>query len=109
MVDKPAAPTLFRGNIEEHIRKVAEVANQIQKGYGNNAFKVTLDGTPATSTTVQRQSATVDQHANLSPISSAAAADFALGTTYAVTANGSVTIHHAAGSSDREYGVVLAG
>ncbi len=109
MADKPTAPELFRGNIEEHIRKVAQVANQIQKGYGNNAFKVTLDGTPATSTTVNRQSVTVNQHANLSPISAAAATDFALGTTYAVTANGTVTVHHAAGSSDRQYGIVLAG
>lgn len=109
MADKPEAPTLFRGNPEEHRRKIATVLAQVQSGYGNNAFKVTLDESPATSTTVIRSRATVDQHANMSPISSAAAVDFALGTTYAVTKNGSVTINHQAGSSDRQYGIVLAG
>lgn len=109
MADKPTAPELFRGNVEEHLRKIAGVVNQVQKGYGNNAFKIMLGQAPATSTTVQRQSATVDQHANLSPISAEAAADFALGTTYAVTANGSVTVNHAAGVAGRQYGVVLAG
>ncbi len=109
MADKPTAPTLFQGPLEEHLRKIANVANQVQAGYGNNAFKVTLDGTPATTTEVIRTRAKVDQHANMSPISSAAATDFALGTTYAVTSDGSVTIHHPAGSSDRQYGVVLAG
>lgn len=109
MADKPSAPELFLGNPEEHMRKIAQVVNQVQTGYGNNAFKVTLDGTPATSTEVIRTRAKVDQHANMSPISSAAAADFALGTTYAVTSDGAVTINHPAGGTDRQYGVVLAG
>ena len=109
MADKPSAPELFHGPPEEHLRKIAQVANQLQAGYGNNAFKVTLDGEGATSTEVIRTRAKVDQHANMSPISSAAAEDFALGTTYAVTSDGAVTIHHPAGSSDRQYGVVLAG
>ena len=109
MADKPTAPELFRGPPEEHMRKIAQVANQVQAGYGNNAFKVTLDETPATSTEVLRNRVRVDQHANMSPISSAAALDFALGTTYAVTSDGAVTIHHPAGSDDRQYGVVLAG
>lgn len=109
MADKPAAPEFFSGRQDEHLRKIALVANQVQDGYGNNAFKVTLEGTPATSTEVIRHKAKVDQHANMSPISSAAAADFALGTTYAVTSDGAVTIHHPAGGADRQYGVVLAG
>lgn len=91
------------------MRKIAQVANQVQAGYGNNAFQVTLDETPATSTEVIRTRVKVDQHANMSPISAAAAADFALGTTYAVTSDGAVTIHHPAGGEDRQYGVVLAG
>ena len=109
MADKPTAPELFRGKTEEHLRKIAQVVNQVQTGYGNNAFKVILDGTPSTQTEVIRTRAKVDQHANMSPISSAAALDFALGTTYAVTSDGAVTIHHPAGGSDRQYGVVLAG
>jgi hypothetical protein len=109
MADKPTAPTLFRGNTEEHLRLIAQVVNQVQTGYGNNAFTVTLEDTPAVSTEVIRTRAKVDQHANMSPISAAAAADFALGTTYAVTSDGAVTIHHPAGGSDRQYGVVLAG
>lgn len=91
------------------MRKIAQVANQLLAGYGNNAFKVTLDGDEATSTEVIRTRAKVDQHANMSPISAAAAVDFALGTTYAVTSDGTVTIHHPAGGADRQYGVVLAG
>ena len=109
MADKPTAPELFRGPPEEHMRKIAQVANQVQAGYGNNAFKVTLDGDGAIFTEVIRTRTKVDQHANMSPISSAAALDFALGTTYAVTSDGAVTIHHPAGSDDRQYGVVLAG
>ena len=107
MADKPGAPEMWQGRPEEQVRKVAQVANQLQKGYGNNNFKATL-GT-GTSTEVVRTNARSDQIAVLAPCNAAAAADFALGTTYAVVENEKVTIHHAAGAADREYGVALFG
>jgi len=108
MADKPTAPEYWAGKPQEHTRKVAQVVNQMLQGYTNNSLKVTLDDTEAT-TEVIRTKATSLQHANLSPISEAAAADFALGTTWAVVEEGKVVIHHAAGVAGREYGIVLQG
>jgi hypothetical protein len=108
MPDKPTAPEYWSGKPEEHGRKTAQVVNQMMQGYGNNSFTVTLDATAAT-TEVIRTKCTSLQTAFLSPRNAAAASDFALGTTYAVTSEGKVTIHHATGVAGREYGVVLQG
>jgi len=107
MADKPGVPEIWQGKLEEQVRKAAQVANQLQKGYGNNSFKVTL--TAGTITEVVRINARSDQVAFVSPRNAAAAVDFAAGTTFAVANNEKVTITHAAGGADREYGVVLHG
>ena len=107
MADKPGVPEIWSGKLEEQVRKAAQVANQLQKGYGNNSFKVTL-GT-GESTTAVRTNARSEQVAFLTPCNAAAATDFALGTTFAVVNNEKVTITHAAGGADRQYGVVLHG
>ena len=106
MSEKPGAPESW-GNVQEQVRKVAQIVNQIQRGETNAALKVTL-GTGAT-TEVIRPRATSDMHAQLSPLNADAAADFAAGTTYAVVSAGKVTIHHAPGSVSREYGVLIQG
>ena len=108
MPDKPTAPEFWTGKPEEQARKTAQVVNQLMQGYGNKAFTVTLDAAAAT-TEIIRTKCTLLQSAFMTPRNSVAAMDFALGTTYAVTSNGKVTIHHAAGVADREYGVVLEG
>lgn len=106
MAEKPGVPESWH-DPGEHVRKVAQVVNQLQRGQTNAAFKVTLGA--GTTTEVIRPRATPEMHAQLSPITAAAAADFAAGTTYAVVESGKVVIHHAAGGAGREYGVLLQG
>ena len=109
MALKQRAPETFAGTTEEHLRRVARVVNSLQDGFGNHAFRVTLDEDPATSTEILRPLVRSEQVANLTPESASAAADMAAGTTWAETETGKVTIHHAAGGADRQYGVVLGG
>ena len=110
MIQKSPAPEFWSGQRkDEQIRKIAQVANQLQKGQGNNAFSVTLAVTPATSTEVLVTFAKVDHVPLLSPQNALAATDFATGTTFAAAEEGKVTITHAASSDSRVYGVVLFG
>ena len=106
---KRTAPLTFAGTESEHIRRVAQVVNELQRGVGNHGFRVTLDPAPAVATVVIRADVTLEQVANLTPASAAAAVDMAAGTTWAETSAGKVTIHHASGGAGRIFGVVLAG
>ncbi len=108
-IDHQTAPEFWAGRPEELARKQAQVLNGVLRGQTNNVFVVTLRGTPEVTTVVTAEFSRSTQVAALVPKSSAAAVDFALGTTYAVAGNGSITINHEPGASDREYGVVLQG
>lgn len=103
------APLTWAGTVEEHIRLVALTVNDIMKGVTNNTKDVTLRGTPEVTTEVTLEAARVSQMGILVPRNAAAAADLAGGATWASVTKGKVTIHHAAGSSDREYGVIVQG
>jgi len=110
MADKPGVPEFWSKNrIEEQMRKTAQVVNQMQKGQGNNNYRVTLDVGPALLTEIVVNFAKGDQIAVISPQNPAAALDFALGTTYALVEDRKITIHHAADTSSRVYGVVIHG
>ena len=109
MTDHLTAPEYWTGRPEELARKTAQVLNGVMQGQTNNAFAVTLRGTPEVTTDITVEFSRSTQLAAVVPKSAAAAADYALGTTYAVAGNGTITVHHAAGGTNREYGVVLQG
>jgi N-acetylmuramic acid 6-phosphate (MurNAc-6-P) etherase len=102
-------PEFFQGSREEHARLIAQGVNGLLKGQSNNVYTVTLDPTPATSTSVTVIHARPGQVAQLVAQSAAAAAEVAAGTIYTEVQNGSIVIYHAAGGSDRTFGVVLNG
>ena len=107
MATKPGAPE-FWSDPKEHIRKVAQVANQLQKGQGNSSFKVSLAANEAT-TTVLVSFARGDQIALFSPQDQATAAAIASGFIWTVVTDGRITIHHDSTISQRALGVCLFG
>ncbi len=110
MTQKPGVPEYWaKDRMDEQVRKIAQVVNQQQKGQGNNSFKQELEVSPAITTEIFVAFAKSNQIAVISPQNTAAALDFALGTTYAVVEEGKITIHHAADSTSRVYGVVING
>ena len=102
------APT-FWNNPEEMGRKLAMVLAGVMKGQQNNDFSVTLRGSPEITTEILVEFSRPGLVAVLAPSNAAAALDFSIGSTYAVAGQGKITVHHADGGSDREYGVVLQG
>lgn len=108
MADRPGAPTRWSGDRpDEQIRKIAVLANELQKGLGNNNRKVELVTSPAVSTEVAIEFVSESSVAIISPQNEAAAADFA--STYAVPTKGKVTIYHVSSSSNRIFGLVVHG
>lgn len=108
MVDRPGAPTQWsKSRPDEQMRKIAVLANELQKGLGNNNRKVELGVSPAVSTEVVIEFVSESSVAMLSPQNQAAAADFS--STYAVPTKGKVTIYHVSSSNNRIFGLVVHG
>ena len=94
------------GRTDEFLRKISETVRGLLDGRSNNVFRVTLSDT-GTETVIDAPSAMSDQIANLTPISASAAAQAS--TTYATVTNGKITVTHAEGGSDRQFGIILQG
>lgn len=107
MATKPGAPEYW-SRPEEHVRKVAQVANQLQKGQGNNSFTVSL-AENATTTTVLVSFAKTNQIALFSPQDSTTAAEIGNGTIWVVVTDGKITIHHDSTTGTRTLGLCLLG
>ncbi len=109
MAQKPIAPLFWSKNrLEEWIRKVAQVTQQLQKGQGNNSFTVLLDE-DSTTTVVRVSFAALNQIALFSAQDSATALEIAAGTIWAVVGTGIITIHHGSDTGTRKLGVGLFG
>lgn len=108
MENKPGVPEFWTGKPEELARKTAQIVNQLQKGQGNNAYKINLDDN-ATSTEIIVTHAREGQIALLSAQDAATAADIASGDLYAVVTNGKITITHASSVGDKILAVAILG
>ena len=107
MADRPGVPRFWsKGQEAEQLRRVSGMLDEIQSGKTNNAFIVSLDLDPSTSTVVVAPLAELGQVAVFSPQNAAAASDTSL---YSEVTNGEITINHAASASVRTYGIVLNG
>lgn len=107
MANKPGAPVFWsEGRLEEWIRKVAQVVNQLQKGQANNSFLVELDEN-STTTEVLVSFAVAGNVALWSPQDAATALEAAAGTIYTEVTKGKITVHHGSGTGTRKIGVCL--
>jgi hypothetical protein len=108
MANKPGVPEFWTGSPNELARKTAQVVNQLQKGQGNNAYKINLKD-DSTSTEIIVSHARDGQIALISAQDSATSQDIANGNTYAVVTNGRITINHDSSVGDRRLAVALLG
>lgn len=102
-------PESDRGEIEEHLRFIAQGVNGLQNGQGNNHWFATL--TPdETETTIFANTASIGSVPQLQAMSASAALSQAEGVIWAECRKGQIVIHHDASSAaDRLFGVVLNG
>lgn len=114
MPDTVEAPIFWTGGddtegMQEHIRKVAIVVNEILAGKSNNVFDVTL--TPnATETVVTRERTSMDSRVSLTPKSATAAAAIGAGAVWVETTVNRITIHHdSQPDADRTFGATVVG
>lgn len=105
---KPGVPEFWAGNPEELARKTAQIVNQLQKGQGNNSYKINLDDNE-TSTEIMVTHARSGQIALISAQDAATAAEISNGTIYAVVSNGKITITHASSVGDKLLAVAILG
>ncbi len=109
MGQKPGAPVFWsQPRLDEWIRKIAKVVNQIQKGQANNSFTVVLSEIQNT-TVVPVAFAASNQIALFSAQDSATATEIAAGTVWAVVSTGEITIHHDIIPGTRTLSVALFG
>jgi len=102
-------PEFWKGEEEEHRRKLSTAINQIMKGVSNNHFKVTLEA-GETSTEVMHPPVRVGASVSLTPGSASAAAAMATGNVWVETATGKAIIHHdASAETDRTFHLAFFG
>jgi len=102
-------PEFWKGDEEEHRRKMATAINQIQKGVTNNHFKVTLE-VNETTTEVMHPPVRPGSAVHLTPGSASAATSFADGNIWVEAKNEKAIIHHDASSvTDRIFHLSFAG
>jgi hypothetical protein len=102
-------PEFWKGNEEEHRRKIGAAVNQLLKGVSNNHYTVTLD-VDATTTEVMHPPIRPGTSAQLTPGSASAAFSFALGAIWVETQPERAIIHHDASSvTDRIFHITLSG
>ena len=92
-------PEFWKGDEEEHRRKISMALNQIQKGVSNNHFKVTLE-VGETETIVTHPPMRTGSAVQLTPGSATAAASFATGSIWAEVKTGEAVIHHDSSTDD---------
>lgn len=86
-------PEFWKGNEEEHRRKISAALNQLFKGISNNHYTVTLDP-DATSTEVMHPPVRPGTAVQLTPGSAEAAAAMASGEVWVETETGKAIIKH---------------
>ena len=102
-------PEFWKGDEEEHRRKIATAVNQLQKGVSNNHFKVTLE-VGLTRTEVTHPPVRAGSAVHLTPGSASAATSFAAGNIWVETQKEKAIIHHDASSvTDRIFHLSFAG
>lgn len=95
---------------QEGLRKLSITVNSILKGKTNNVFEVTLDVSPATTTTLSNALIMPDSEAFLQAKTATAATAIGAGAIYTTIAAGVLTINHdASASSDRTFAVLIVG
>ena len=102
-------PEFWKGDEEEHRRKMATAINQLQKGVTNNHFAVTLE-VNATTTEVTHPPVRPGSAVHLTPGSASAATSFAEGAIWVEAESERAIIHHDSSSlSDRIFHLSFAG
>jgi len=102
-------PEFWKGDEEEHRRKISSAINQLQRGVSNNCFTVTLEADD-TETEVLHEPCRPGTAVQMTPGSASAAASFATGVIWVETEQGKATIHHDSSSAtDRVFHVTFNG
>lgn len=102
-------PEFWESDEAEHRRKMATALNELQKGVGNNHYKVTLE-IDATETEVMHQSCRSGAGVQITPGSASAATSFAAGVIWVETQNGKAIVHHDSSSvTDRIFHLAFNG
>jgi hypothetical protein len=102
-------PEFWKGDEEEHRRKMATALNQLMNGVSNNHYTVRLD-VNATETEVMHPPVRPGAGVQITPGSESAAVSFSLGTIWVETQMEKAIIHHDASSiSDRIFHLVFNG
>lgn len=94
-----AVPEFWKGDEEEHRRKISTALNQLQKGVSNNHFTVTLE-VDETETVVMHPPMRSGSAVQLTPGSASAAESFATGAIWAEVKTGEAIIHHDSSTDD---------
>lgn len=102
-------PEHWKGDEEEHRRKLALAVNQLQKGVSNNHFSVTLE-INAAETEVMHPPVRPGSAVHLTPGSASAAVSFANGAIWVEAQTGKAIIHHdPSTATDRLFHLSFAG
>jgi len=102
-------PDFWKGNEEEHLRKIGEAVNQLLKGVSNGHFTVTLEA-DETETEVMHPPVRPGAAVQITPGSATAATSFATGAIWVETATGKAIIHHdSTADTDRIFHLTFAG
>lgn len=102
-------PEFWRGDEEEHRRKIATAVNQLQKGVSNNHFSVTLDANQTT-TEVMHPPVRAGSAVHLTPGSASAATSFSAGNIWVEAQKEKAIIHHDSSTvTDRIFHLSFAG
>jgi hypothetical protein len=106
---RQVVPGFLEGREKEHLRKISNIVNDLQKGRGNNHFDVTLVAN-ATQTTIVVDWANAQSLATFHARSASAAQAIAAGAVWTEVNKGEIVIHHdSQPATDRQLGVVLIG
>jgi hypothetical protein len=104
-----AVPEFWKGDEEEHRRKLGTAINQLQKGVSNNHFTVTLE-VDEVETEVMHPPVRSGTAVHLTPGSASAAASFAAGNIWVESATEKAIIHHDSSSvTDRVFYLTFNG
>jgi hypothetical protein len=102
-------PEFWKGDEEEHRRKLATAVNQLQKGVSNNHFSVTLE-VNETETNVMHPPVRPGSAVHITPGSASAATSFSAGDIWVEAETGKAVIHHdASATTDRIFHLSFAG
>ncbi len=102
-------PEFWKGNEEDHRRKLGAAVNQLLKGVSNNHFTVILD-VGDTETTVLHPPIRPGSAIQVTPGSATAAASFSTGFIWVEAQTGKAIIHHDSSTdTDRIFHLTFSG